>query len=287
MAVITGITAGDGSLTVRWQPVENASIYWVQYKHSRWWRWQNTQVNESTPHTIRDLPTGEYEVKLKAFYPSGGRRSGAETEWSETHRATIAIASPPTPTPVAPRRRTCEWASSGDPARGEKLAFPTVVVNNPEEPSQLWHERSISWGLWYTFWSTEDLVRYVLTIIDDGRWTLNLHANHKDRVLYTIDHGTIGLDRDWGAQNSFEVLLPGRDVGLRVNGIDVPVEIDQDDRQAITNTINVLRSFAPFVDFEDHTIKAEGTASFEGLERSYDRGTYSELRGCREFQGRY
>ena len=219
-----------------------ASVYWVQVS-KKGWREPITYNEPSSPKTYRDLTTGTYSVRVSI--------AGKNPLWSEPRTATITVATPPTPTRIAPRTRTCRWEGGyylTDYIHRDYEAW--VEVTNPAAPFQLWHDDAISWGVWFKFWNErkerfdEEGPGFVLTVVEDGRWTLNVH-DHDGEPVYTVDHGdlsTAGVEfaEDWNDTNRIEVFADGGtyydewySVEFTVNGVDVPVTIDADDRSAI------------------------------------------------------
>ena len=233
---VTDLIPGDGTLTVHWTSPVQASVYWVQVS-KKGWREPITYNEPSSPKTYRDLTTGTYSVRVSI--------AGKNPLWSEPRTATITVATPPTPTPIAPRTRECRWSDQYS-REAPNFVF-AVTVNNPHSPTQDWHARSVSWIVEITFWNQanpSDKARVVLAFNESGQWTLNLN-NHEDIPFYTIEHGQLsnaGVDFDsgWGASNEFKLDANGGyekgeyySIRFWVNDVEVPIELDQEDRDQI------------------------------------------------------
>ena len=248
---VTALIPGDGTLTVHWTSPVQASNYWVEVSKKGWGQ-PRTYNEPSSPQTYRDLTIGAYTVRVSV--------AGPNPLWSEPQTATITVATPPTPTPIVPRQRICQWSSYGSYLNEyiHQNYDAWVETTNPVPPSQLWHDDIVSWGIWFKFWDDgrywrdEEGPAFVLTAVEDGRWTLNLR-NYKDEPVYTIDHGDLSHARvsfgeDWKDKNRMEVFAKGGEdaydpsfsVTFTVNGIDVPVTIDDEDRTAIQNLYDML-----------------------------------------------
>ena len=148
----------------------------------------------------------------------------------------------PTPTPIVARERRC---SAED--------FAPVTIRNPESPTQLWHEKAVSWRLWYAFWFDyfEDGVNYAdgeymaLLVFNTGIWQLNIYKKEGQqnswKAVYTVDEGRVSIDNAWDAENTFDFSVNDFEiydskrlrVEFSVNGARIPITVSNIDENMI------------------------------------------------------
>lgn len=269
MPRITGITPGDAGFAVQWARVAGqVSAYGVAWRVLPDGEWEHaSRPGTVLSHSVWDLKNGvSYAVFVQAINAAGyGEWSNGVTVTPSGAPTPTRTPSPtPTSTPVVATERTlyCD---------GRRL----MTITNPEPPTTGVHDSSVRWRVTFSFWEQDsdymsDKTRNMLVAIsNDGQWSLKVYGS--TRGTYTVDSGTVSVNRGWNARNEVGVATRNHKpllIKFRVNGVEHFVDMDDEDRRVIWSTFTPYETlhgdtYIKVINGKGQTI-ASGNAGFHG-----------------------